>query len=440
MKARGGHLSLLVLLPILVGCHPLPPPLGELEGYVQEGPTRPAISGAWVQVRSPWGVFQTQTDAQGHYRLTLPQGTHTAEVEKEGYASSLVRGLPVTAQAQFDLTLLPAFYSGWSKSAPQLYLEGLTDGTLLASGQQVRIRASGALPIQKIMVRLGSPPTLPLAAPGQLVWDQIGDTGPFSLPPPLVSGPPGPATLHVVAYDANNNRTHWLFPVKLGSVPGQNPQTPPRLRATAFTLSQPLQALNLGERPPGVFVRLTWVPAPETLGYRLYRGGRLLGQYPPLVGEAYDQGPDLWPGHEACYRLETVVAHGPPLISEACTTPLPAFTVSLAEPQDTASPTPSFRVVVSPGVPGLLALRLVLLDLHTGNRVTLFPQNPTPETTIPWTAPPLIPGRTYSWGVYLAYATDAAVDPTAFSLAVDQAGQLLGQVLPSPTATFEVRP
>lgn len=215
---------------------------------------------------------------------------------------------------------------------------------------------------------------------------------------------------------------------------------PPPFKATAFTLSQPLQTLDLGAHPPGLFVRLTWEPVTGALGYRLYRGNRLLGQYPALQDEAYDQGPDLWPGQETCYRLETVISGGPPLVSEACTTPLPPLTVTLLEPQGVASSTPTFQVAVSPEVPGSLTLRLVLFDLHTGNSVTIFPPSPTSETSIPWTGSPLIPGRTYTWGVYLAYATDSGENPTAYTLAVDQAGQLIGQVLASPTATFEVRP
>ena len=438
-----GYLWLLALGlgPALLGscCSP-PPPLGLLEGYIQEGPTRPPIPSARVTLRSPWGVFQVQSDAQGYYRLTLPQGTYTAEVEREGYAASRVEGLAVAKASRFDPILLPAFYSGWPKSAPSLYLEGVPAGSLLTPGQGVRIRAYGSLPIQKILVRLGNPPTLPLAASGQLVWNQTGDTGWFSLPPSLSTGPPGPTTLHVVAYDANNNRSHLLLPVRLGPSTGQGPATPPPLKAVAYTLSQPLQTLHLGERPPGLFVRLTWEPVPGALGHRLYRGERHLGQYPPFLGEAYDQGPDLWPGQEVCYRLETLVAAGPPLVSEACATPLPPLTLTLIEPQGTASPTPSFRVSVSPGPSGPLALRLVLYDLHTGSSVTLFPPSPTADTVIPWTGPPLVPGRTYTWGVYLAYATDSGEDPRAYSLAVDQAGQVLGLPLPSPTATFEVRP
>lgn len=438
---RGGGSSFLLFLgtALLGACYLQPPPSGKLEGYVQEGPTRPLVPLARITLRSPWGTFQTQSDAQGFYRITLPQGTYSTQVEREGYAASRIEGLVVGTASRFDPILLPAFYPGWPKNAPSLYPEGIPAGSLLAAGQSVRIRTSGTLPIQKIMVRLGSPPTLPLAAPGQLVWD-TGDTGWFTLPPSLASGPPGPTTLHVVAYDANNNRTHLLLPVRLGPSTGQDPATPPPLKAIAFTLSQPLQALSLGERPPGLFVHLTWEPVPEALGYRLFQGERLLGQYPPFSGEAYDQGPDLWPGQEACYRLETVVFGGPPLVSEACTTPLPPLTVTLLEPQGVASSTPTFRVAVSPEVPGSLVLRLVLFDLHTGSSVTLFPPSPTSETSIPWTGPPLIPGRTYTWGVYLAYATDSGEDPRAYSLAVDQAGQLIGQVLAGPTATFEVRP
>lgn len=440
MRAVGSSFLLFLGIALLGACCLQPPPSGKLEGYVQEGPTRPLVPLAGITLRSPWGTFHTQSDAQGFYRITLPQGTYSAQVEREGYAASRIEGLVVGTASRFDPILLPAFYPGWPKSAPSLYLEGIPAGSLLAAGQSVRIRTSGSLPIQKIMVRLGSPPTLPLAAPGQLVWDQTADTGWLTLPPSLSSGPPGPTTLHVVAYDANNNRTHLLLPVRLGASTGQDPAAPPPLKAIAFTLSQPLQALNLGERPPGLFVHLTWEPVPYALGYRLFQGERLLGQYPPLLGEAYDQGPDLWPGQEVCYRLETVVATGPPLISQACTTPLSPLHVTLLEPLGTAPPTPSFRVGLSPGLPGPLALRLVLFDLHTGSSVTLFPPSPASETLIPWAGPPLIPGRTYTWGVYLAYATDSGEDPRAYSLAVDQAGQVLGLPFPGPTATFEVRP
>lgn len=83
-----GNLRLLLagVAALIGGCRLNPPPLGQLEGYVQEGPTRPPVALVKVTLYAPWGVFRTQSDTEGRYRLTVPQGTYTAHVEREGYA------------------------------------------------------------------------------------------------------------------------------------------------------------------------------------------------------------------------------------------------------------------------------------------------------------------------------------------------------------------
>jgi hypothetical protein len=268
----------------------------------------------------------------------------------------------------------------------------------------------------------------------------VGDTGWFTLPGESVEGP-GAAFLHAVAYDQNNNRAERLLPVRLPPPSASPPPVAsPALEATAYTLAQPLRTLALDDRPPSVLVRLAWTAAPGAEGYRLYREGYLLSVHGPSEEEAYDQGADLQPGREVCYRLEAWSQGAPLPPSRACVTPLPAFQVELLSPRDTGPAQPTFQVDFTPEPPTPPFLRLALFDLHTGQAVRLFPGAPAQGRAFPWTQDPLLPGRAYTWGVYLAYAVDDPDRPRAYSLAVDQGGVFLGQVLRGPTATFEVRP
>lgn len=429
----------LALLLGMGGCRLSSPPWGVLEGYVQAGPSQTPIAGAVVRFSSDRHTDAVQTDPRGFYRIPLPVGTYTAEVVRDGYAASRVEGVPVGTLHRLDLVALPPFYAGWPKVAPNVAAEGLSPGNLVHPGQAVRFRAEGPLPMQWLLLRTGAIPSLPFAAPGQLVWERSGDTGWFALPEPLLRGPWEETFLHVVAYDVNNNRTHRLIPIRTPPFLPASTLSAPQLQAAAFTLGQSLRTLGLAEHPPALFVHLSWEPRPESMGYRLYRDGFLLGEYPPSVTEAYDQGADLQPGQPACYTLETLALNVRSL-AQSCTTPLPAFTVRLVSPTGEASPSPTFQVDFSPQVGGALRLRLALYDTFTGGSVQLFPPVPTDQANLPWTGPSLVPGRTYAWGVYLAYAVDDPSNPRAYSVAVDQGGNLLGQVLPGPIATFEVRP
>lgn len=432
-------LFLLTLAFPFSGCHSHAPALGELKGYVQEGPTRPPVGGARITLRSDRHLVQLHSNQGGFYRVILPQGTYRADISLEGYAGSRVENLRVTGSNRFDFFLLPPFYPPWPRTPPHLDLRGIQPEEVFHPGQPLRLTASGTLPLQKLLLRLGALPTLPFSTSGQIVWDGIQETGWFTLPESMFTGLSGYVTLHAVAYDLNNNRVHLLVPIRLNNGPAEAPDAPPVLKAQAFTISQPVRALASSNRPPSVFVRLSWTPNPRSGGYRLYRDNHLLGLFPAQTGEAYDQGPELRPGQEVCYTLE-VMGAGQVLASQACTAPLPAFSLTLEAPLGRAGLLPTFRVRAYPEIPGLLQLRLALYDVHTGNTVTVFPPSPTGETALAWPGPELVLGRSYTWGIYQAYAVDEVAEPKAFSIAVDQAGSLLGQVFPGPTATFEVRP
>lgn len=442
MPKQSSYFTFILIFSLATGCGWNPPALVKLEGYVQQGPTRPPVAGVNVTLRSSKYIVQAQSDEDGYFSLILPQGTYNVDAEKEGYAGSRVIGLQISTPTRHDLTILPFFYHSWPKVPLQITLSGIQHGGSIKPNQRIRIQLSGSLPANRLLLRLGSPPSLPLVSGEQLVWNNTQDTGWFFLPQSLFAGPSGSSNLQIVAYDVNNNRTHLLVPIFLEK--GQSNMDSggsdwPALKAIAFTLAQPLSTLSGIRRPPSLFVHLSWSLVSGARGYRLYREGLLLGQFSPQINEAYDQGPDLSPGKEACYILETLL-EGRTLVSQSCTTPLPAFTISLEEPTTLASPLPTFRVRSYPEIPGFFYLRLALYDLHTGNQITIFPSSPTGETTLPWPGPPLIVGRLYTWGVYQAYVTDNPLEPRAFSLSVDQAGNFLGQVLPGPTGSFEVRP
>ncbi len=83
-------------------------PSGEIQGEIRDVDSGVPVSGAVVHV----GGYQTVSSIDGNYQLTVPVGTYSVEVSKEGYQPETVSGVVISendiTSLDIDLTALPA--------------------------------------------------------------------------------------------------------------------------------------------------------------------------------------------------------------------------------------------------------------------------------------------------------------------------------------------
>ncbi|WP_201350983.1 carboxypeptidase-like regulatory domain-containing protein [Thermus thermophilus] len=420
---------LLVGLLLLVSACALPPRLAEVQGALRLGPGGPPVSGAWVYLEGPSGAWGARTDGGGGFHLHVPPGDYRAWVEGEGLAGSEVRGLSLAPGPQLlGLVALSPFRPGWPRRPPLLEAEAGVEGGLLR--YRARLFPQEGLSPLALLTGLGYVPgTLSVGVGEHLYLEETRDTGYRLLDPRGLSGA---TTLFLVGYDANNNRVELRLPLWL---PGRAGQGGPRwAKAVAYTLSRRVEALGL-QGGYSLLVRLSWEGGEGP--FRIFRetevGVQEVAYLPQGTTAFTDAGPGLRPGERVCYWVR-----GPETQAYTCTTPLPPLSVSISSPGEgeVTGPTPRLAWAVEGGGSGLsFAFQPVVWDQLTGGGLFL---GVTQGTEVQ--PPPLLPGRPYTFELYLAYAVDDPENPRAYSVAADRQGSLSGIAVPGPSVNFEVRP
>ncbi|NHK39171.1 carboxypeptidase regulatory-like domain-containing protein [Thermus thermophilus] len=382
-------------------------------------------------------VATTLSGADGSFSFgTLAPGTYRLEAQKPGMAGSVLEGIRVPEMTSVTLIQRQAFDATATTTPPTLLitqdgntpLEGGTFTDTIPFRVQVDTSKDYVRPMRYIYVALGRTPGSAFVTNSatwtRRIFTDTEDTGNQALSGSNVAGfgsTDGETVyLEVVAYDFNENRSHYILPITfINTNPTQANavQAPTQVAATAITLTQavgfygvkapakirvPVAKGQVGELaldpmavPEGsnLYVEVRWcytdTTAPpfafdierSTDGANWVRVGTVGGgassscSSNPFNRPFYfrDASPDLTPGQTYYYR---VVARG---VSSAesqpsSTTPLPPFFAPLLSPADESvgvSKTPDF-VIGHPqlqiGADGA-AYNLVLWDTLTGDSV-----------------------------------------------------------------------
>lgn len=383
-------------------------------------------------------VATTQSGTDGSFAFdTLAPGVYRLEAQKPGMAGSVLEGIRVPEMDSVTLIQRRAFDASASTTPPSLLIT--QDGTQPLEGQtftntipfrvQVDTTKDYVRPMRYIYVALGRTPGAAFIANSatwtRRIFTDTEDTGNQSLSGSNVAGF-GSQTgetvyLEVVAYDFNENRSHYLIPITFintASTQGNTVSAPMGVAATAITLTQAVGFYDL-KAPAKLTVplakgkaetaELTLDPQAVPEGSNLYvevrwcytatavpfafdierstdgttweRVGTVGGARSSSCPTAAlnrpfyfrDASPDLTPGQTYYYR---VVARGANRAAStpSSTTPLPPFFAPLLSPQDEStgvSLTPDFTIghpQLSIGADGA-AYNLILWDTLTGDSV-----------------------------------------------------------------------
>ncbi len=407
-----------------------------LSGMVVRENAGGPVAGSQVRLlRRGTLVATTTTDAQGAFTFAnLVPDTYRLEVQKPGMAGSFMEGVRVPEMSFVRIIQMPAFDASARTTPPTLIItrdgiNPLAGGTYTNSipfRVQVDTTKDFVRPMRYIYVALGRTPGSAFlsntATSLRLIFIEVEDTGNRTLSSTAVAGL-GSASgeqvfLEVVAYDFNNNRSHYLIPlifVNTSLTQNNSVSTPLNVAAMAITLTEavgffraetplnltvPLGKGQVGEMPldlsavpagSNLYVEVRWCyTAPATpFAFDIERsqdgenwtkvgtvGGARSNSCPtnPFDRPFFfrDASPDLTPGQTYYYR---VVARGANRAESApsSTTPLPPFVAPLLSPADEATGvprTPDFTIghpQLAAGADGA-AYNLVLWDTLTGTR------------------------------------------------------------------------
>ncbi len=439
-----------------------PQAIHTLSGYVvSENAGGPVASSTLRLYQGGALVATTSTGSDGSFTLTnLAPGIYRLEAQKPGMAGSFVEGIRVPQMASITLIQKPAFDATASTTPPTLLitrdgtnpLEGGTFTNAIPFRVQVDTSKDYVRPMRYIYVALGRTPGSAFitasATWSRRLFTDTEDTGNQTLSGTNVAGfgdSDGETVyLEVVAYDFNQNRSHYILPITFintNTAQANTVQAPTGMTATAITLTQavgfysvkapvriqvPVAKEAMGELtldplavPEGsnLYVEVRWCytntsPSARPFAFDIERstdgqnwtrvgtvGGGASSSCPsnPFNRPFYfrDASPDLTPGQTYYYR---VVARGANRAesSPSATTPLPPFFAPLLSPADESvgvSRTPDF-VIGHPqlgiGADGA-AYNLVLWDTLTGDSVAwrtlvgynLLVEFGTPDNGIP---------------------------------------------------------
>lgn len=95
------------------------------------------------------------TNAEGCYRLVLPEGLYVLEVRKEGYATSRVEGVRVASTARIDSVGKPVVNPSWFLEPPEVTVTGITQGMTISGSLSIKINARGDNHIMYIYAAFG---------------------------------------------------------------------------------------------------------------------------------------------------------------------------------------------------------------------------------------------------------------------------------------------
>jgi hypothetical protein len=434
IKATSGNLNKTAPLSLKVTG---PTGTETLSGMVVSENAGGPVAGSQVRLmRGGTLVATTTTDAQGAFTFAnIPADTYRLEVQKPGMAGSFVEGVRVPEMRFVRIIQKPAFDASASTTPPTLVitqdgsqpLEGGTFTNTIPFRVQVDATKDFVKPMRYIYVALGRTPGSAFlsntATSSRRIFIEVEDTDNQTLSGTAVAGL-GSASgeqvfLEVVAYDFNNNRSHYIVPITFVNTSATQNNTvsaPTRVAATAITLTQavgfysaqtplkltaPLGKGQVGEVPldlsgvpegSNLYVEVRWCYTATATPFAFDIERSEDGQNWTRVGTVggarstscpanpfnwpfffRDASPDLTPGQTYYYR---VVARGANRAESApsSTTPLPPFFAPLLSPADEAknvSKTPDFTIghpQLDIGADGA-AYNLVLWDTLTGDGV-----------------------------------------------------------------------
>jgi hypothetical protein len=434
IKATSGNLNKTASLSLKVTG---PTGTETLSGMVVSENAGGPVAGSQVRLmRGGTLVATATTDAQGAFTFAnIPAGTYRLEVQKPGMAGSFVEGVRVPEMDFVRIIQKPAFDASASTTPPTLVitqdgsqpLEGGTFTNTIPFRVQVDATKDFVRPMRYIYVALGRTPGSAFlsntATSSRRIFIEVEDTDNQTLSGTAVAGL-GSASgeqvfLEVVAYDFNNNRSHYIVPITFVNTSATQNNTvsaPTGVAATAITLTQavgfysaqtplkltaPLGKGQVGEVPldlsavpegSNLYVEVRWCYTATAIPFAFDIERSKDGQNWTRVGTVggnrsascpanpfnrpfffRDASPDLTPGQTYYYR---VVARGANRAESApsSTTPLPPFFAPLLSPADEAknvSKTPDFTIghpQLDIGADGA-AYNLVLWDTLTGDGV-----------------------------------------------------------------------
>lgn len=232
----------------LSGCLFVPAlPTGEIEGYVVDAGAGSPVVGAKV-VAHPEGDTPGYwvgtdyfgpiaiTDAQGYYRLRVPEGYYTVVVTKEDFATSKVEGVKVASTAKLDIIQKPVFNPNWSLEPPEVTLTGVTEGETYTGPITFSVEARGDNHIKYIYAALGKTPGAGITTGLRKIFYtyKVED----AVINPADYGVSGWTTFEVVVYDQNENRTHLIRHIYIEPATGAPIDPPTNPWALAVTLSK----------------------------------------------------------------------------------------------------------------------------------------------------------------------------------------------------------
>ncbi len=433
IKATSGNLNKTAPLSLrVIG----PTGTETLSGMVVSENAGGPVAGSQVRLmRGGTLVATATTDAQGAFTFAnIPAGTYRLEVQKPGMAGSFVEGVRVPEMGFVRIIQKPAFDASASTTPPTLVitqdgsqpLEGGTFTNTIPFRVQVDATRDFVRPMRFIYVALGRTPGSAFlsntATSSRRIFIEVEDTGNQTLSGTAVAGL-GSASgervfLEVVAYDFNNNRSHYIVPITfVNTSPTQNNtvSAPLDVAAMAITLTEavgffraetplnltvPLGKGQVGDMPldlsavpegSNLYVEVRWCYTATATPFAFDIERSEDGQNWTRVGTVgggsrascpanpfdrpfffRDASPDLTPGQTYYYR---VVARGANRAESApsSTTPLPPFFAPLLSPADEATGvprTPDFTIghpQLATGADGA-AYNLVLWDTLTGTR------------------------------------------------------------------------
>ena len=467
---------------VLTGCLFVPAaPTGVIEGFVVDHGAGEPVRGAVVMAYPEGGDIPLYTvgsdyygpvaitDADGYYRLTVPEGVYTVRAEKDGHAVSVSHGIVVGSTAKLDIILKPVFNPDWSLEPPEVTLTGVDEGGVYSGPIDFRVDAQGPNDIALIYVALGKTPGSGWLTGTRQIYSSTYTTGDVTIDP-ADFGVEGETTFEVVVYDVNGNRTHLVRNIQVDVASGPATLDPPAaMSILAVTLGKKVEFYNEGFTVPSgagelqiqaapaggnLYVELTWDASPDDAvvggtgitGYRIYR--RLAGEteytpigtvaqfdavYDPDTGDFLyylfrDSSPALQEGVMAGYRIRAYKGTTESDPVEDATTPLGSWDVRLLEPADGAtgvSLTPTFRWQPTNLVGNDQYYLWVLWDLAQGLAGYYLYEDKLNETEHAFTGIPgtpferLQPHRVYQWYIGLAVAYDDFAAPKAVSVAVN---------------------
>jgi hypothetical protein len=434
IKATSGNLNKTAPLSLKVTG---PTGTETLSGMVVSENAGGPVAGSQVRLmRGGTLVATTTTDAQGAFTFAnIPADTYRLEVQKPGMAGSFVEGVRVPEMGFVRIIQKPAFDASASTTPPTLVitqdgsqpLEGGTFTNTIPFRVQVDATKDFVRPMRYIYVALGRTPGSAFlsntATSSRRIFIEVEDTDNQTLSGTAVAGL-GSASgervfLEVVAYDFNNNRSHYIVPITfVNTSPTQNNtvSAPTGVAAMAITLTEavgffraetplnltvPLGKGQVGDMPldlsvvpegSNLYVEVRWCYTATATPFAFDIERSEDGQNWTRVGTVggarstscptnpfdrpfffRDASPDLTPGQTYYYR---VVARGANRAESApsSTTPLPPFFAPLLSPADEAknvSKTPDFTIghpQLDIGADGA-AYNLVLWDTLTGDSV-----------------------------------------------------------------------